>query len=327
MQEGAPKPRIIQLKGESGKIQSINLNNLEKIFVNIGAHNKEFSFGAMLAKGISSRVEKSPEEDEKADNPFLKESDRAGALTETLGIIHADSFAPIGISLDTESEGGIKLLTKDGEISTSQLRFGLNNPDLFLSFLDELGKIDKGELHKSGMPLLLGKIGYDTFLQIYQHYSNFYKDQRAPQTARRLDEILLKYKNLGIRAQHNGTDRTEDLETYAKYAKQDLLEEYIVSKRNGLFVEPGQSYDSLSNWRNDILAKDVQERWGKAFSIMEDLKKKPKAQNMFAELKTHLLACAESALNDMNAKGNEGWKDKKEKREIFENARINLQMT
>lgn len=333
-QELTPKPRIIQFKGEQGKIQQVNLGNLGTVFANIEAHNKDFSLGTMLAKGLSSHIRKQDGEGSASSSLFSAEKDKGDVLSETLGIIHADSFSQIGISLDTASETGARLMTKEEEIAETKIQFGLQDPDLFLSFLDALNTMDKKELSDSAISPLISKIGYDLFLQIYQHYNNYHVDERVLKIEPRLSEIVSRYKNLGISAKYGDTDRTEDLGNYAKYADQGILKEYVVVDHAGLFAEPNdekKSYATLANWGNDIGLKSVQERWEKAISILAQIKSNPKARGLMAKIKANLSNCVEVALKDIDSKDenwdkeNE-WAQRKEKREIFENAKINLQI-
>lgn len=332
-QELTPKPRTLQFKGEQGKTQQVNLGNLEAVFSNIEAHNKEFSSGAMLGRGIISHIKNQEDsENPKPLSPFFAEKDKGDVLSETLGILHADSFKPIGISFDTSSETGTKIMSQDEEIAETKIQFGLHNPDLFLSFLDAVGTMDKKELSGGAITSLMNKIGYDLFLQIYQHYNNFSKDERVPMIAPRLAEVVSRYKELGFKAQHNGTDRTEDLENYAKYSKQGILEEYVKAQYSGLLSKPDEganSYNTLANWSNDIGIKGVQKRWETAISMLGQMKSNPKAERLIVDIKANLSRCVETALKDINSKDDNwdkehSWARRKEKREIFENARINL---
>lgn len=341
-QEHTPKPRIIQFKGEQDKMQRVNLGKLGAIFANIEAHNKEFSLGSMLAKGLISHFKEKDEKPKaqkkgflaKFRNPFSRQKDRGDAVSEALGIIHADSFSPIGISFDTASETEVKLMTQDEEIAETKIKFGLHNPDLFLSFLDAVGTMDKKELSDGVITPLMSKIGYDLASQIYLHYGNFIRDERVSMIAPKLDEIVSRYKKLGIKAQYEGVDRTEELENYAKYSKQGILEEYAKANIEHLFAKPNdeeKSFSTLANWSYDIDIEKVQERWEKAVSVLGQIKSNPKAKELVVNIKANLAHCIEAALKDINSKDeawdreNE-WAKRKEKREIFENAKINIQM-
>lgn len=334
-QELTPKPRIIQFKGEQGKIQQVNLGNLKAVFANVETHNKEFSLGTMLGKGIISHVKNQEgSENYESSSPFSAEKDKGDVLGETLGILHANSFSPIGISLDASSETGVKLITQDEEIAEAQVKFGLQNPDLFLSFLDALGTMDKKELNDSAIAPLMSKIGYDLFLQIYQHYNNYHLDERVPQIEPRLSEIVSRYKSLEIKAQYGETDRTQNLKIYARYADQGILGEYIAAESSGLLYKPNDeknSFSTFANWSNDIDLKLIQDRFEKALAILEQLRSNPKARDLLREVKTNLVDCVNAALQDIDSKDenwdkeNE-WVKRKGKKEIFENARINLQL-
>lgn len=336
-QEFAQKPRIIQFKGEQGRIQRVDIGNLEAVFANIEAHNKEFSLGTMLAKELIFHVRRQESEDSEASHLFSAEKDKSEALEETLGIIYGGFFTPIGISLDTASDTGVKIFTEGEEIGETKIKFGLQNPNLFLSFLDALDTTDRKELNDTGATELISKIGYDLFLQIYQHYNNFNKDERVPMIAHRLDEIVSRYKKLGIKAQYRETDRTEDLERYAEYSSKGILQEYITANFKGLLEKPednqyGFSYNSFANWRNDIGLEHMQKRWESAISVLGQIKKNPKAKGFFEEIKVNLARCIELALKDIDSKDetwdkeNGDWVNRKDKREVFENARVNLQL-
>ncbi len=333
-QELTPKPRILQFKGEQGKTQQVNLGNLEAVFANIETHNKEFSLGAMLGKGIISHIRNQEDSENPKPLSFSAEKDKGDVLSETLGILHADYFRPIGISFDTSSETGTKLMSQDEEIAETKIQFGLNNPDLFLSFLDAVGTMDKKELSDGTITPLMNKIGYDLFLQIYQHYNNFSKDERVPMIAPRLAEVVSRYKELGFKAQYNGTDRTENLENYAKYSKQGILEGYVRAEFNGLLAKPDEeanSHSTLANWSNDISIEGAQKRWETAISMLGQMKSNPKAEGLITDIKANLSRCVEAALKDIDSKDENwdkehSWAQRKNKREVFENAKINLEI-
>lgn len=324
-QELSPKQRLVEFKGEQRRIQQVDLNNLESVFKNIEAHNEKFSMGKMFAKGLISRILEREEDNDPIS--LSAEREKADALGETLGVLYANTFSPIGISIDS-ADTGIAFITGDEQVSESRVKFGLQNPDLFLSFLDALSTIDRKELGESTTSSLISKIGHDIFSQIYQHYNEDRKDDGIRLIEPRLGEIVQRYKNLGI------IDRTGDLENYAKYAERGVLKEYIAASSAGLFVSPNEernAYATLANWSHDVGLDLVQKRWEKAISVLEQIKSNPKATKLLQELKQNLNNCINTALQDINSKDenwdkDNEWVKRKEKGEVFENARINLQL-
>lgn len=315
--ESQPKPRTVQFKSEQGKTRQVNLNVLDSAFKDI----QEFNRGSSSSKGLLLLTQSAIDKD---FEDFSSEVDKSKALSEVLSIFHTDSFNLIGISLSL----------RERILNTPDTRFDLEDPDKFLSFLKALEKKEVESSRDKATEALLSKIGYDMFLQIYQHYNNYQVDERVPQIEIRLSAIISRYKNLGIRAKSGETDRTEDLETYARYADQGILGEYVVANYSGLLYKPNDEKNSsatLANWRNDIGSKLVQSRWEKAISILEQLRSNPKAIELMQEVKNNLSACINAALRDIDSKDEDWdkeneWVKRKEKREIFENARINLQI-
>jgi len=336
-QELTPKQRIIEFKGAEGKIQKVNLGNLEAIFANVQKHNDEFSFGGMLARGLSSHIRS--EGNDETSKPFSSEKDKRDTLGETLEILHADSLSPIGISFITSKEG-MTLMTGDEQIAQTQVEFGIQNPDLFLSFLDGLSQSGK-DLGNEKISSMLSSIGLNTALQIWRNYRLIgnSKDERIELIAERLGELVSKFKGLGAKTKWD--DRSMDLDDYAKYEEKGILKEYIAAKDAMLFGKPEKEakhgnkewfkHDTLAAWWGDFGTSTVQHRWDEAISILEQLKSNPKAKDLLQEIKVNLTACVSAALQDIDSKDenwdkeNE-WVKRKEKREIFENARINLQI-
>lgn len=329
-QELTPKQRLIEFKGKQGKVQTVNLNNLEAIFANVEKHNAEFSMGAMLAKGLSSHIR--DQVDDETSKPFSSEKDKRDTFGEILEILHADSLSPIGISFTTSNKGAT-LITGDEEIAETQVEFAIQNPDLFLSFLDGLSQSRK-DLGNEKISAMLNSIGLDTTLQIWRNYRFIgdSKDERIELIAVRLGKLVSKFKGLGIKTRWD--DRSVDLDDYVKYAEKGILKEYIAADSADFFAKPNdekKSYATLANWRNDISLESVQEKWEKAISILEQLKSNPKAKELLQEVKTNLADCVNAALQDIDSKDHSWdkeneWVKRKEKKEIFENARINLQM-
>lgn len=337
-QEQVSKPRIVEFKGEQGKIQQVNLSNLEVIFANMQAHNDEFSLGAMLAKGLSSHIRDEGDENSEGLKPFSAEKDKGDVLSETLEILHADSLSPIGISFTT-SEVGATLMTGDEQIAQTQLEFGIQNPDLFLSFLD--GLTQQKDLNREAISEMLNKVGLDTALQIWRNYRSIgdSRNERIELIAGRLEELVSKFKGLGVKTRWD--DRKINLEDYAKYAEKGILKEYIASEDSMLFNKPEKqkegnypmwfNHGCLSAWWGDIGTSTVQHRWERAFVVLEHLKSNPKAKELLQEVKTNLADCVRAALQDIDSK-DENWdkenegNERKEKKEIFENARIHLQL-
>lgn len=339
-QEQAPKPRIVEFKGEQGKIQRVNLNTLEAIFINVKKHNAEFSLGAMLAKGLSSHIRS--EGDDEASKSFSSEKDKRETFGEALDILHADSLSTIGISFTTSEKGAI-LMMQDEQIAETQVEFAIQNPDLFLSFLDGLSQSrkDLGDEKNSSM---LDSIGLDTALQIWRNYRSIgdSRNERVELIAGRLGELVSKFKGLGVKTRWD--DRSLDLDDYAKYAEKGILKEYVASEDAMLFSKPEKQdgvrygnkewfkHDTLAAWWGDFGTSTVQYRWDTAFTVMEHLKSNPKAKELLQEVRTNLSDCIIAALKDIDSKDenwdkeNE-WVKRKEKKEIFENARINLQLT
>lgn len=338
-QESTPKPRIVEFKGEQGKIQRVNLNTLEAIFVNVGKHNAEFSMGAMLARQLSSHIRS--EGEDQTSKPFSSEKDKRETFGEVLDILHADSLSTIGIAFTT-SEKGATLMTGDEQLAETQVEFAIQNPDLFLSFLDGLSQSSK-DFDNEKISAMLNTIGLDTALQIWRNYRLIgeSKDERMELIEGRLGELVSKFKGLGVKTRWD--DRSVDLDDYAKYAEKGILKEYIAAEYAMLFNKPEKQdglrhgdkelfeYNTLAAWRGDFNTSTVQHRWEKAISILEQLRSNPKAKELMQEARVNLSDCISAALQDIDSKDenwdkeNE-WEKRKERKEIFENARINLQM-
>jgi hypothetical protein len=295
--------------------------------------------GAMLARGLSSHIRS--EGDDETSKPFSSEKDKRDTLGETLEILHADSLSPIGISFITSKEG-MTLMTGDEQIAQTQVEFGIQNPDLFLSFLDGLSQSGK-DLGNERISAMLNSIGLDTALQIWRNYRYIgdSKDARLNLIEGRLGELVSKLKVLGVRTKWD--DRSVDLDDYAKYAEKGILKEYIAAEDAMLFNKPekqeGEKYgnkewfkhNTLAAWWGDFGTSTIQHRWDEAISILEQLKSSPKAKDLLQEVKMNLTTSVNAALQDIDSK-DENWDKenelvkRKERREIFENARINLQI-
>ena len=124
------------------------------------------------------------------------------------------------------------------------------------------------------------------------------------------------------------------MENYAKYSKQGILEEYVKADFNGLLTRPDEkanSYSTLANWSNDIGIELVQKRWETAISMLGQMKSNPKAEGLVADIKANLSHCVEAALRDIDSKDENwdrehSWAQRVNKREVFENAKINLEI-
>lgn len=312
---------IVQFKDSAGTIRTVNLGSLEAVFANIQSHNEQFSFGAMLAQGILSAHNK--DGDANQEPPTLasalsSESDRSKALGETLGIIHTDSFSPIGISLDAASDTGARILTEDEEIEETQIMFGIQNTDLFLSFLKSLETINKEDLHERTISSFVGKVGYDLFIQIYQHYGgNWSKHENVVLVISKLDQIVTEYKKLGIKAQDNEKpDILDDLDIYSQHAKQGILQEYVKSRL--LLVTPQERAFGPAEWQGDSTPKYLRERWEEAIHTLLELKTNPKANDLYSQVKSNLQLCLRIAKKDIESRVDTGNHSNDDKREVLQ---------
>lgn len=319
---------VLQFQDSSGTVRTVSLGNLEAVFSNVQSHNAEFSFGAMLAKGILSTHDKKDQKSSTFSSTLSYESDRSKALGETLGIIHADSFAPIGISLNAVSDTGVRILTQDEEIEATQVMLGIQNTDNFLSFLKSLETLNKEELSERTVSSLVGKVGYDLFIQIYQHYNNITKNENVVPLTQRLDAIVAEYRKLGIKAQDEGKpDRLGDLEVYSQYAKQGVLQEYITTDRRSLLVKPDEKGFGPAQWQGDTTPSGLQERWEQAVQTLSDLKSNPRANDLYSQVKSNLQLCLRIARRDIESTvdtGNHNNDDKSEVLRIIEERLKNI---
>ena len=331
-----PKQKMVEFRGEGGKVQHVSLDSLGASFYDIKEHNEK------SAKLTSERISGSDREkmvgDIEAQDPCYKNEGQRDVLSETISIFHADDFSRIGISLDSapwidpwldEVRGNYSL----EEIAPVQLKFGLQNPDTFISFLDALIVMDKKEFGQTKSSALVGKIGYDIFHQIYWYYSDVLKDERVPAFEQRLGEIVSKYKKLGIKFTDEKEEiRSEAIENYVKYSRQGALGEYIAATKIGVLEKPEEDfYLTFASWIGSDNLEEIQGKWEDAMSLLHQIKANPKAIGLTADVKENLSRCIEKALAEIDSKDKHwdkknNWQKRKEKKEIFENAKTNLLM-
>jgi hypothetical protein len=310
MNEGKeiPQQRIINFKGEQGRDVDVNLNRLTSVFANTELHNRKFSplrrFGGPFKNQfIENRINKAFEEEERK------------TFSETLQILHSSEFRKIGVSF---SEA----------LQEEELEFSIQSPSLFLNFLNALESEDQFPSQTSEM---IGKIRFDLSVHIREYYLGYLKDENLPIIQSNLDMIVATYKKLGIKAQlvdwDEAVDETGKLESYAQYSRWGILEEYIKVKD---FQEQHERKGGIIlDWTTE--QKSIENRLSETISFFKKIGSNPKAKDYLNEIKTGLLKDIDVELQEINSK-DESW-DKKhewykreEKKEIFENAKINLQI-
>ena len=168
-QELTPKKQAtVRFRGENGDVREVSLSNLKIAYDNIQSHKGEFFLGGILAKGRSLSSDKSRLRELGGTDPLSVAEDAGEALGETIGIIYDNSFISIGIHLDSAKEsGGLRVVTKDGDVGAIKIKLRIQNLSLFLSFLDALEAVDEEILKDNKIPLLVGEIGSDLFRQVY----------------------------------------------------------------------------------------------------------------------------------------------------------------
>src|SRR3989344_3720478 len=329
-QELTPKKQAtVRFRGENGDVREVSLSNLKVAYDNIQSHKGEFSLGGILAKGRSLSSDKSRLRELGGTDPLSVAEDAGEALGETIGIIYDNSFISIGIHLDSAKEtGGLRVVTKDGDVGAIKIKLRIQNLSLFLSFLDALEAVDEEILKDNKIPLLVGEIGSDLFRQVYEHYMGFKKDDKTPLIASRLDEIVSRYRKLRIKLQDYTSDPRRgglpDLETFALYSQQGILQEYINASSNSLLLMPDDGEDSPAKWQKKNNPQEIQHRWKEAVSILSAMRENPKAQDFSNKVKANLMRCLEIAIKDIESQVDDGRGINDKKRTILEKARQEL---
>lgn len=276
-----------------GQKIEVDLNDVEKLFVDMDRYNQQFSMGSMMARMITSRFK--PEEGEKPSSKTGLSDEEGKQQMDAffLKAAHKGVLGNIGLSVEPVSGKTATMMVAGDSAQDAQMRVNIGDRDRFTSFL---AAVDPDQIEKTDLKKHLEELSSILSKQVLDHYNfetNIAGDE-VLQLFGGLEKIITEYKRLGM------GKAVEKLEVYLMHGRDGDLREYVSIERRGLLSEPGKSFGP-GDWQTDSTPDHLESRWSEATGILRMARDNPKASKLHQQLQEHLFLCVDLALESVES--------------------------
>lgn len=294
--------RDLGLNHRSREGANVDTNLFVKLISDLDEYNKDNSSGVTLGRFLVSMIDANSQVPEILKNidgtdlgdqipKTIKEEEvRRGISGAGLFVSYGSLLNDIGLSLEPVSGKKTVVFSSDGEIGNGEMRINIADGQKFISFLGEL----KPEMiPDSGLDKALGTISGFLIDQLHDQYNLYKGSNESLEFFGSMGLMIDQYKRLGLSGAAN------DLEIYYKYLKQGDLRDYILIKNKSLFDSLDGENFGPAHWQRDISPKLLEKKWKEALNILAEVKKNPKAVELYEQLKSHLLASISFSIKEI----------------------------
>ncbi len=272
--------------------EATNLSDIDvsPLISEMNEYNKQFSMGRTMGRIMEGAAR--GEDIDANDHAHQKEVSLIAAKQKFDPILYR-------VGLDMESVEKERMFTSKATFAAAEVRINISDREKFLLYLQELDpkKITEGQARS------LAAVFESLTKQLKKEYQvDNPEDNRMIELLAGLDKILGEVERIDPQGQLGIFEASKSLRTYHEALEEGHLKEYVLAERAGLLIEVGENRFGPSRWHIDSSPEYYQKRWEQALSVVQTVKKNPRAGEFFAKLKDLLERSAKYALDDLAKK-------------------------
>ncbi len=257
---------------------------IESLAADLIQYDREHSEGTWGGRGLAAMVMQHFEDDEGMEK--LQKDVESNLTIEEISKRHEAALLKVGLELESPNkEGNID----ENEIyAVGSLEAHIGDKEKFISFLKSIdaNKITGAEKR------LLTMVSQKLSREVMEVYKLDEADNRLLDLISGLKDIIGEYERLGL------ADHVSTFKDYLAHVKSGYLKEYIAARRNKIFDPIGIGFN-LSTYQIDMTGDHYVRAWDQqVFELLDDLKGKPYAKELYNDVFEYANNCLRYALND-----------------------------
>lgn len=274
-------------KQPEGKKEIISQGELNNFIYDLRRYDKQHSSGTWLGRMISATVMQHLGNENDDGLQKIQDGINNNLTIDDIYSRHSGVLNKIGIDIESPDKDGT--FAESETYASGELSINLSDKDLYLVFLRTLDSSNLSQETKELLEMIAKKL----VRQVKEEYSLESLDDRLLELLAGLKDIVLEYERIGL------VKEVSSLKQYQEYINTGFLKEYISAKNHKIFEPIGSGFN-LSTFQRDSSYENYINYWqADFFSILEKIKKNPKATDFYSKVLDYGRACLDFAEEDV----------------------------